>query len=141
MIAPSAYLMLTREIPSRVWPLPCGVSPQHRQYLAADVAGAHWCRQEYVCRGQLLRLGWTLHRYILPELGNLLRLGIGGVQRSPDRSWGHGIHPDSPVHQVLSQRLGECVNSSLGGGIIQQALAAFDPGDRSGVDDGTAFAE
>ena len=49
---------------------------------------------------------------------------VGGIERRPHRAGRHRVHADAAFEQVRRQRPGEGVHRALGGGVVEQLLAA-----------------
>src|SRR3954470_14553641 len=108
---------------------------ENRQNFSADVARVGVGRQEHVGGRELLRLGWALHRDVLAEFLDVVRVARLDVERSPDRTGRNRVHPNPFLDEVLRQRLREGVDRSLRRRVVEESLLALESGDRAGVDD------
>jgi hypothetical protein len=79
-------------------------------------------------------------RLFLPQIFHVLsRITLGSrLQRRPDDSRSHTIHPDAPRSKLLRQRARHRDDGALGGGVVAEFRVAGVAGDGGGVDDGGA---
>ena len=99
---------------------------QQREHFSGDVARIGVRGEEHKGRRDLFGLRRSFHRRVRTEPGDLVRLFVRGVERRPDRSRRHAIHPNFFVHEVLSQRLGERMNRAFCRGIVEELFAALE---------------
>ena len=107
--------------------------------FAGDVAGIGVGGEEDVGGSDLFGLGGAFHWGVGTEFGYFLRVLVSNIQRRPDRAGSDAVYANSLFDKILRERFRECVDRAFGRGLIDQSLAAFQAGDRAGVDDRRAF--
>src|SRR5919109_3385751 len=90
------------------------------QNFAGDVAGVGWRREKYEGGRNLLRLRRALHRHNGAELGRLLGIEIGRIQRCPHGSGRDAVHANSFGEEVLRERFREGRDGSLRRRVVEQ---------------------
>src|ERR1700677_381387 len=103
------------------------IAADDRQNFTGDIARALRRGQKYVRRSNLLRLRRTFHRRLGAELGYIFRALVGRIERRPDRTRRHGVHPNTARYQIGCQRACESMDAALGHGVVEQALVAEQP--------------
>src|SRR3979409_2611662 len=80
------------------------VASNDREHFTGNVTGAAGRGEEYERWSNFLGLGRALHRCVAAELGDLLGLLVGRVERGPDRTGRDRIHSDATINQMGSER-------------------------------------
>src|SRR5215216_4414768 len=106
----------------------CFASEQ-RQNFSSDVTRIYFRREINKSRRDLFGLSRPLHRRVCSKLRYVFRFLVRRIERCPNWSRRNAVHANAALHQVLGQRLRECVNGAFGRRVIEQLFASLETRD------------